>query len=90
MTDVDYADDKALLANTPPQVESLQHSLEQVAVEGINLYVNVNQTEYICLEKRAITTLSSKHLNLVVLNFAYLGSNISSSEIDVNIRQAKA
>ena len=29
ITDVDYADDIALLANTPTQAESQQHSLEQ-------------------------------------------------------------
>ena len=28
ITDADYTDDIALLANAPPQVETLQHSLE--------------------------------------------------------------
>ena len=31
MTDADYADDLALLENTPAQAESLQHSLVQAA-----------------------------------------------------------
>ena len=31
MTDTDYIDDPALLVNTPAQVESLLHSIEQVA-----------------------------------------------------------
>ena len=42
---VDYADDIALLANTPTQAESLLHSLEQAA-GGIGLQMNVDKTEY--------------------------------------------
>ena len=45
--DTDYADDIALMANTPNQAESLLHSLEQAAA-GIGLYVNANKTEYMC------------------------------------------
>ena len=44
-TDVDYADDIALLANTPAQAETLQHGLERAAA-GIGLHVNANKTEY--------------------------------------------
>ena len=36
MTDANYANDLALLTNTPTQAEFLQHSLEQ-AVGGIGL-----------------------------------------------------
>ena len=39
ITDVDYVDDLALLANTPVQAKSLLHSLEQIA-RGIGVYVN--------------------------------------------------
>ena len=46
ITDVDYADDIALLANTPAQAESLLHSLER-AVAGIGLHVNAHKTEYV-------------------------------------------
>ena len=41
ITDADYTDDRALLANTPAQVESLLHSLEQAA-GSICLYVNAD------------------------------------------------
>ena len=37
ITDADYADDKALLENTPTQAESLQHSLEQVALAFMSM-----------------------------------------------------
>ena len=42
-TDADYADDIALIANTPTQVKSLLHSLEQAA-GGIGLHVNADKT----------------------------------------------
>ena len=47
ITDADYADDIAILANTPNQAETLLHSLEQAAA-GISLYVNAHKTEYMC------------------------------------------
>ena len=43
ITDADYADDLALLANTPNQAETLLHSLERAAA-GIGLHVNANKT----------------------------------------------
>ena len=47
--DVDYANDIALLANTPAQAESLLHSLEQAA-GTIGLHVNADKTE--CRQNR--------------------------------------
>ena len=41
--DADYADDIALLANRPAQVETLLHNLERV-VAGIGLHVNADET----------------------------------------------
>ena len=48
ITDADYTDDIALLANTPAQAETLLHSLERAAA-GIGLHVNKHKTEYMCL-----------------------------------------
>ena len=45
ITDADYADDIALLANIPYQAETLLHSLERAAA-GIGLHVNAHKTEY--------------------------------------------
>ena len=45
ITDADYADDIALLANTLAQAESSLLSLERVAA-GIGLHVNADKTEY--------------------------------------------
>ena len=86
--DADYADDIALLANTPSQAETLQHSLEQVVV-GIGLYVNAHKTEYMCFYQTGdIPTLNGSSLKLVG-KFAYLGSSVSSTKNDINARLAK-
>ena len=45
ITDGDYADDIALLSNTPTEAESLLHSLERDA-RGIGLNDNTDKTEY--------------------------------------------
>ena len=77
------ADDLALLANAPAQAESLRHSLAQTA-RNIDLYENENKTDYMCFNReRAISTLK------LVDKFTYLGSSVSSTETDVNIRLAK-
>ena len=47
ITDANYADDLALLANTPNQAETLLHNLERAAV-GISLHVYAHKTEYMC------------------------------------------
>ena len=47
ITDANYADDIAILANTPNQAEILLHSLEW-ATTGIGLHVNAHKTEYMC------------------------------------------
>jgi len=89
VTDADYADDLALLADTPAQAESLLHSLEEAA-KDIGLYVNSGKTEFMSFKKKGnISTLDGKPLKSVE-QFTYLGSNISSTESDVNTRIAKA
>ena len=47
ITDADYADDIAILTNTPNQAETLLHTLERAAA-GIGLHVNAHKTEYMC------------------------------------------
>ena len=44
ISEVDYADDIAILANTPAQAESLLHSSERAAA-GMGYHVNVNKKE---------------------------------------------
>ena len=47
ITDADYADDIAILANTRSQAETLLLSLERAAA-GIGIHVNAHKTEYMC------------------------------------------
>ena len=89
ITDADYADDIALLANPPAQGETLLHSLERAAA-GIGLHVNGYKTEYMCFNQTGdISTLNGSSLKLVD-KFTYLGSSVSSTETHINKRLAKA
>ena len=83
ITDADYADDIALLANTTTQTESLLYSLEQ-AVGCIGPHKNVDKTEYMSLNQGVISTVNSSPLKLVD-KFMYLSSNIPSTKSDVNM-----
>ena len=89
ITDADYADDIALLANAPAQAETLLHSLERAAT-GIGLHINAYKTEYMCFHQTGdISTLNGSSLKLVD-KFAYLGSSVSTTETDVDTRLTKA
>ena len=81
ITNADYADDIAILANTPDQAETLLHSLERAAA-GIGLYVNAHKMEYMCYNQKGdISTLEGTPLKLVD-KFTYLGSSVESTEKD--------
>ena len=89
ITDADYADDIAILANTPNQAETRLHSLEGAAA-GIGLHVNAHKTEYMCYNQTGdISTLGRTSLKLVD-KFTFLGSNVSSTKKDIDTRQTKA
>ena len=89
ITDADYADDLALLVNTPNEAKTLLHSLERAAA-GIGLHVNAHKTEYMCYNQTGnITTLDGASRRLVD-KFTYLGSSISSTENDIDTRLTKA
>ena len=75
ITNADYADDIAILANTPNQAETPLHSLER-ATSGIGPHVNAHKTEYMCYNQTGdITTLDGTPLKLVD-KFTYLGSSV--------------
>ena len=87
ITDADYADDIAILANTPNQAETLLHSLERAAA-GIGFHAH--KTEYMCYNHTGdISTLDGTSMKLVD-KFTYLGSSVSSTEKDINMWQTKA
>ena len=81
--------DLVFLANTPTQAEYRLHSLEQAA-GGIGLHVNADKTECMCFnQKGEFSALNGGSLKLVD-KFKYLGSSVSSTERDINMRLAKA
>ena len=85
----DYADDIALLSNTPTQTETQLHGLERAAA-GIGLHFNTHKTEYMSFNQRGnISTLNSSSLKLVD-KFTNLGSSVSSTKKDINMWRAKA
>ena len=89
ITDANYANDIAILANTPAQVETLLHSLERAA-SGIGIYINAHKTEYLSFNQTdGISTLNGSSLKLVD-KFTYLGSSVSSSEKDIDTQLTKA
>ena len=88
ITDANYADDIAILANTPAQAETLLLSLKR-ADAGIGLHVNAHKTEYMCFNQTGdISTLAGSSLKLVD-KFTYLGSSVSSTEKDIDTRLKK-
>ena len=89
ITNSDYTDDIAILANMPNQAETLLHSLEQAAA-GIDFHVNAHKTEYMCFNQAGdISTLEGTSLKLVD-KFTYLGSSVSSTEKDIDTLLTKA
>ena len=75
ITDADYADDIALLANAAAQAETLLHSVERT-VAVIGLHVNAHKTGYMCfIQTCNISTLDSSSLKLID-KFIYLGSSV--------------
>ena len=84
ITDADYADGIALLANKPAQDATLQPSLERVPA-GKGLHVNADKEEYMCFNQRGdISALNGSSLKLVD-KFNYLGSSVSSTETDISM-----
>ena len=89
ITDADYADDIAILANTPNQAETLLHSWERAAA-GIDLHVNALKTEYMCYNQTSdISLLNGTSLKLVD-KFTYIGSSVSSTEKNIDTWLTKA
>ena len=84
-----FADDIAILANTPAQAETLLLSLEWTTA-GIGFHNNAHKTEYMCFNQTGdISTLGSSSLKLVDI-FTYLGSSVSSTEKDIDMRLINA
>ena len=86
ITNADYADDIAPLANTLALTETLLHSLDRAAV-GIGLHVNTDKMEYMRFNQRGdISTLLNDSFLKPVDKFTCLRSSVSSTDKDINTR----
>ena len=89
ITNADYTDDIMILANTPVQAKTLLYTLEWAAA-GIGLQVNALKMEYMRFNQTGdVSTLGGSSLKLVD-KFTYLGSSVSSTEKDIDMRLMKA
>ena len=71
---------------TPAQVEFLLHSLEQAA-RDIGFDMTLDKTDEICFYGNGtVSSLNDKPLKLLD-EFIYLGSNISSTEREIDIHK---
>ena len=89
MTDIDFADDLALLSNTIEEAEKLLHHIELAARE-VGLHINAKKTEYMSINDAGLMKSLDDQIIQEVLDFVYLGSNVQSSEKDMTIRITKA
>lgn len=91
VTDLDFADDIALLSNEIHQAQELLKLLETEA-DRVGLHVNAKKTEVMAFnqdEPCNITTLAGRLIKLVD-NFKYLGGRMKSSDNDIKVRKALA
>ena len=91
ITDLDFADDLALLTQEIQQAQEIITRLEEEAAY-VGLYCNAKKTELqvhnhqIPVEVR----VSSGNTLRIIDNFKYLGAWTKSSEVDVNVRKSLA
>ena len=90
ITDLDFADDIALLADSLDNAQHLLSSLQQAAAL-VGLHLNEDKTEYISnsSDDTPISTLDGKNIKKVD-DFKYLGSWIMDSGKDYKTRKAQA
>jgi hypothetical protein len=90
LTDLDFADDLALVSETIQNAEDLLHALEKAASQ-VGLYCNEGKTEFLstCNIDSSLKTLNNVNIKRVN-DFKYLGSFINDSENDLKVRKSLA
>ena len=92
ITDLDFADDIALLCNEIHQAQELLKRVEEEAAR-VGLHVNAKKTEHMTFNQdqpqNMIYAINEALIKLVE-NFKYLGGNMKGSEYDIKIRKALA
>ena len=92
LTDLDFADDIALLSDKIEQAQSILSRVQREC-QKVGLALNAKKTKYITYnidtEGSALKTNDGTELDKVE-NFKYLGSWVDSTNKDINIRKAQA
>ena len=92
VTDLDFADDIALLCNEIHQAQELLKRVETEAAR-VGLHVNAKKTEHMSFNQdqpqNMVHALNEALIKLVD-NFKYLGGHMKDSEYDIKIRKALA
>ena len=89
ITDIDYADDLAITSDNLQNATKLLHSIEEAAQET-GLYMNPKKTKFMTYNVEGqMSSLSGSKIKHVS-SFVYLGSNIHSTNKDIEVRKAKA
>ncbi|XP_029636832.1 uncharacterized protein LOC115212131 [Octopus sinensis] len=90
VTDLDFADDLALISHCIKDAESLLQALEKAANQ-VGLYCNENKTEFITTSSKLTELKSLNNISIKnVDDFKYLGSYIVDSQKDFHICKALA
>ena len=91
VTDLDFADDLALLSEEMEQAQEVLHRLETEA-EKVGLYCNAKKTEVQAFNQDGPVDIKAKNGETlkVVENFKYLGAWTESSSTDITVRKALA
>ena len=91
ITDVDYADDLAIVTDNTNEAIILVHKIEHAAKE-IGLSINTGKMKFISINQginEVIKILNGKNIK-EISDFKYLGSYIHSTEKYINIRLPKS
>ena len=91
ISDTEFADDIALIADSIQEVQELLTEVETVAAD-VGLRMNETKTKYMVAnmsDHDPIYAASGSRIELVE-NFLYLGSWLKDSETDIKVRKAKA
>ena len=87
ITDLDFADDIALISETISQAQTLLSRVEAEAA-GVGLMANPKKTKVIIFNQNGDNNIRTSDGSIleVVSEFTYLGSLVSSSEADIRRR----
>ena len=84
ITDLDFADDIALLSDTAEQAQKILNRDETAALH-VGLHMNAKKTKFMAFNQQTVTKIQTQEPSLLeeVQDFKYLGAWVRSTEQDV-------